>query len=164
MRKALIAKFNPMLLKKWDKCSAIVFTLIWSELLWAQEETTVVVKLWSWEVPSGMTLIWLFAGLLLTVILIFGMYRVLLKGQIQSGVHPHILGWTLGLFFSGLYLLIAVFVLFNLGNIGLGFFAIIAGVILFAMLIMLFLGKVMPFLWFFVVIAAAFIIFQLVNV
>ena len=138
--------------------------LCWPGISQAQQEAgTTGSDLWYWEAPYGTILVVLFVGLLFTILLILGMYRLLLKSQVQKGLHPHMLGWTLGLFFSGVYLLLAIFFLYHSHSIGLGIFTLVATVLIFFLLIMLFLGKVMNLLWFFVIIAIALIVFQVFN-
>ena len=153
-----------------SRLTAFVFCLLGCDILWAQTEPAIppssciaADQLWYWEAPYGITLVWLFAGLLITAVLIFGMYRLLLKNQIQRGMHPHILGWTLSLFFISFYLILSVFFLYHACAIGLGTLVLIASVLLLLLIIMLMLGKVMRVLWLFVLIAVAFLIFQWFN-
>jgi hypothetical protein len=137
---------------------------LWPVLSWGQQEPQPV-NYWHINLVNldGTTLVWLFAVLLILALFPVMLYRLLLKSQVQKGLHPHLLSWTLILFFSITYLLVTVSVLYHLGNIGLGIFTLIAFILILIPLIMLILGKVMNLLWLFVLVATAIILFQLFN-
>lgn len=149
--------------KRWW-CLLWLSWLVWPVLSWGQQDIQPA-NYWHIDLVrlDGTTLVWLFVGLLIPALFIFAMYRLLLKSQVQKGLHPHLLGWTLILFFSITYLLVTVFVLYHLGNIGLGIFTLIAFILILIPLIMLILGKVMNLLWLFVLVATAIILFQFFN-
>lgn len=118
-------------------------------------------NIWTFTIPDNNLLVILLFWIIGFMILYFSLYRVLLKNQIRQGVHPHILSNTLILLSVGGFLLVSFLYLDT--DIGLAWFAILAGIYTFFLFIFIILGKALRPLIFFLVIMAAIIAFRLVN-
>lgn len=117
--------------------------------------------IWTFTIPDNNLLVILLFWIIGFMILYFSLYRVLLKNQIRQSVHPHILSNTLILLSVGGFLLVSFLYLDK--DIGLAWFAILAGIYTFFLFIFIILGKALRPLIFFLVIMAAIIAFRLVN-
>ena len=122
------------------------------------------VGFWHWQTPSSTDILVLFLVLVLTSIIGFGLYRALLRNQVKQGVHPHVLGWTLGFLVAGINLYVMFALLFASTAIGLGIPAVLFGLFLFLVIVMLVLGKIGRWIIFFLLLIAALVAFQVLSV
>lgn len=120
------------------------------------------IEVWDGRRPDNDIWFFLFLWLLGFIILYFSLYRLLLKNLVRQEVHPHILANTLILFCVGGFLLVSFWLLAQ--DIGLGWFALIASLYICVLLMLVFLGKALRPLIFFLVIMAAIVAFRLLNI
>lgn len=119
--------------------------------------------LWLWRTPTSTTLLIIVLILILSALVGIALYRVLLRRQVKQGVHPHVLGWTLGFFVAGFDLWAVFALLYARGFIGLGIPALWFALFLFLVVMMLVLGRVRKWLVFFLILIAALIVFQVMT-
>ena len=119
-------------------------------------------ELWLFVLPSPLILIYLLTAILVAVIVFFGSYRLFLKTQVQNGVHPQILGWTLFYLYAGAFLIFMLSILVHQGVLGLGWAAVLAAVFLFSLIVSLIIGKLMKSILIFVALIISVAVFEIV--
>ncbi len=120
------------------------------------------IGLWDVIMPLNQTFLILFIWLAGFVVMGFSLYRMLLINQVRQQVHPHVFGATIILLCVGGFLLVSFLSLNE--NVGVAYFALLGCIYLFVLLMMVFLGKALRPLIFFLIIMAVIIAFRLVNV
>jgi len=119
--------------------------------------------LWLWRTPTSTTFLIVAVILALSAVVGIALYRAVVRRQVKLGVHPHVLGWTLGFFVAGFDLWAIFALLYAKGFIGLGIPAIWFALFLFLVVMMLVLGRIEKWLIFFLILIAALIAFQVMT-
>ena len=150
-------------IKLFPRLATACVSILWGLPVHAQQtgESTAEDGLFFFQLPNdNLVVMGLIGVIILSIVLGIGLYRSLLKRNVKNGTHPQVFAWSVVFAFAAFDLWLILAVLFQMDSIGPGIAAIVAGIFLFTLLLMMFVGKLQKFILLWVLFLVGLAIFQ----